>query len=620
MSTTKNIKYTNQDFDSLKQRLIDYSKTYFPNTYNDFSISSPGTMFIELASYVGDILSFYINNQIQENFIQFARQESNLYNLAYMLGYKPKVTSPSLVDIDFYQTVPSTVSGLDIVPDFSYALKLEANAQVLVNTNNNLKFLIQDEVDFSFSSSLDPTEVNVYSVSGNQPSRFLLKKTRKAQSAAISTTYFTLNSPVSFSTVEIEDANIIGILDITDSDGNVWYEVDYLAQDVVFDSLKNTNFNDPNFNIYNYDTPYLLKLKQVEKRFVTRFKTPTILQIQFGAGTVNDQDEEIIPNPNNVGIGLPFEKDKLTTAYSPVNFMFTDSYGIAPSNTTLTVRYLTGGGVESNISSNTLNTLLDSNLRFVNSTLGNSTIAQEVYDSFALNNPKAANGGGDGDNIDEIKQKSMSQFSSQARAVSEQDYIIRTLSLPSKYGSVAKVFASSKKASETSNFEQYSSLDLYVLSYNYQKQLNRASLALKNNIKTYLSQYRMIGDAINIKDAYIINISLDFDIIVLPNYNSNEVIIKCIEALKTYFNIDKWSINQPILLKDLYIILDQIKGVQTVKTIKISNKAGSALGYSEFGYDVEGATLNNVIYPSIDPSIFEIKYPDVDIKGRCSSF
>jgi hypothetical protein len=621
MAENKDIKYLNQDFNSFKENLINYTKTYFPNTFNDFSPSSPGMMFMELASYIGDILSFYLNNQIQETFLQYARQESNLYNLAYMFGYKPKITTPSIVEIDFYQTVPAILINSEMVPDFNYSLILDENSQISTNGNNNIKFLVQDKIDFSFSSSLDPTEVSVYSVVGNEPSRFLLKKTRQAQSSVINNIDFTFTNPQSFSTIEITGNDIIGVLDIKDSEGNIWYEVDYLAQDVVFDSIKNTNFNDPNFSDYGYDVPYLLKLKQVERRFVTRFKDKNTLQIQFGAGTVNDQDEEIIPNSNNVGLGLTFEKDKLTTAFSPVNFLFTDSYGIAPSNITLTIRYLTGGGIESNIQSYILNTLSTDTLKFGNSNLGSNTIAQEVFDSFALSNPKAADGGSDGDNIEEIRQNSISQFTSQLRAVTEQDYIIRTLSLPSKYGSIAKVFCSSKKMNEMSNImEKSTNIELYILSYNNQKQLNITSKALKNNVKTYLSQYRMIGDSIEIKNAYIINIGIDFDIIILPNYNSNEVIIKCIESLKNYFNIDKWQINQPILLKDLYILLDSIKGVQTVKDIKITNKAGVPLGYSEYGYDIEGATLNNVIYPSLDPSIFEIKYPDIDIKGRVSSF
>ena len=616
---TKNIKYLNKDFNTLNQQLVEYAKTYYPNTYTDFTPSSPGMMFMEMASYIGDVLSFYLDNQIQENFLQFARQESNLYNLAYMMGYKPKVTTVSSVRVDFYQQVPAIFSASVAIPDFSYALKLNENAQVGSTLQSISPFLVNTDVDFSFSSSSDPTDVTVYSVSGNNPEYFLLKKTRNAVSSTITSTTFTFGAPQQFQTVEISDSNIVGILDVTDSDGNVWYEVDYLAQDVVFDKIRNTNTNDPNFSDDSSDAPYLLKLKQADRRFATRFLSPTTLQLQFGSGVVSNNDETIVPNPDNVGIGLPFEQNKLTTAFSPANFIFTDSYGISPSNTTLTVRYLTGGGVESNIQANLINQLQSGQFRFVSPNL-NPTTAQYIFDSIQINNPVAADGGSNGDSPEEIRQNSMAQYSSQLRTVTQDDYVVRALSLPSQYGSIAKVFATPKLVNNTIPEEKIAALDLYCLSYDRFKHLQSPSLTLKNNLKTYLSQYRMINDAVSIKNAYIVNIGVNFEIVVLPNYNSNEVILACINTLKSYFNIDKWQINQPIIFRDVYILLDQIEGVQTVKKVYFNNLSGASLGYSEFGYDLEGATIDGVLYPSIDPSIFEVKYPNQDIKGRVVSY
>ena len=619
MAENKNINYLAKDFTVLKQQLIDYARTYFPNTYNDFTPSSPGTMFIDMAAYVGDILSFYLDNQIQENFLQYAREESNLLTLAYMLGYKPKVTSPAGVELTFYQQVPAKLSGSVTVPDFDYALKLAENASIGSTLTGTPSFLVQDPVDFSFSSSLDPTIVNVFQVTSNQPSKYLLTKTRKAISATINTTTFTFGTPQQFPTVEINDTEIIKVLDIVDSQGNVWYEVDYLGQDMVYESLQNVNTNDPNFSSDQSQVPYLLQLRTAPRRFVTRFKDSNTLQLQFGAGTVLDFDEQVTPNPDNVGIGLPFEQDKLNVAYSPNNFMFTDSYGIAPSNTTLTVRYLTGGGVVSNVQVGVLNTLSNGNLNFLQSNL-NAVTAQDIFNSFAVDNLVAASGGGDGDSIEELRQNSISQFSSQLRTVTQDDYLVRALSLPSQYGQIAKVYTTPQKASEITANEKITSLDLYTLAYNNQKQLEIPSTALKNNLKTYLSQYRMINDTVNIKNGFIINIGVNFDIIVLPNFNSNEVIAACIVALQTFFNIDNWQINQPIILRDLYNVLDRIQGVQTVKNIEIVNKAGVSLGYSQYGYDMQGATVNNIIYPSIDPSIFEVKYPNSDIIGRVVTF
>ena len=313
---------------------------------------------------------------------------------------------------------------------------------------------------------------------------------------------------------------------------------------------------------------------------------------------------------------MPYEQDKLTTAYSPTNFIFTNTYGIAPSNTTLTIRYLTGGGVAANVPALTLNTLEKSNVTFVSNNVDNgSNLANDtIYSpSFGLNciNEVAATGGSDGDTVAELRLNSLSSYSTQLRNVTQDDYLVRALSLPSQYGSLAKVYAEKSKLSNNNN---EAILDLYVLSYDINKNLRTASAALKQNLQTYLYQYKMIGDSINIKDAFIINIGVDFNIIVLPNYNNNQVLVKCIEFIKGYFNIDRWQINQPILLNDLYIGLDNIDGVQTVKSVSITNKTGT--NYSEYAYDTSGATLNNVVYPSLDPMIFEVKYPNSDIKGK----
>ena len=282
MASNKNIKYINKSFDEFRGSLIDYSRTYFPTTYNDFSAASPGMMFMEMAAYVGDVLSFYLDNQVQENYLQFARQSNNLFELAYMFGYKPKVTGVAVTSVDLYQKVPSILSGSTYLPDFTYALYISENATV---SNGSTTFLMSDTVDFSTSSSTDLTEITVYETTGGNPTYYLLKKTRKAISSTITSQTFNFGNPVRFSTVELDAANLIGILDCTDSDGNKWYEVDHLGQEMVYDSIKNTNVNDPNLSQYSSDAPHLLKLKKVQHRFTTRLRNSSTLEIQFGAGT-----------------------------------------------------------------------------------------------------------------------------------------------------------------------------------------------------------------------------------------------------------------------------------------------------------------------------------------------
>ncbi len=610
----RNITYTNRDFNTFRNALINYSKTYFPNTYNDFSSDSTGMLFIEMASYMGDVLSFYLDNQIQETFIQYARQEKNLFDLAYMLGYKPKVTTAATVDIALYQQLPSKNVGGTYVPDFDYALKIPSNFQITSNENSSIKFITEDVCDFSISSSQDPTDISIYSLSGVNPDRFLLKKTRKAISGTINTTTATFTTPSKYATVDINASNIINILDVFDSDGNQWYEVLNLAQDTVFTTKINASYTDP--NAIQDDAPNLLNLKQVQRRFTSRFLNNTTLQIGFGAGTVSDNDENLVPNPDNVGTGLAFSKDKLTTAYSPLNFMFTDTYGIAPADTTLTIRYLTGGGLASNVASGTLTNFNSTGILFTNPNITDNTLANTIFDSVAINNILAADGGQGADTIEEIRQNALGNFQNQLRTVTQQDYLIRALSMPANIGTIAKAYIQPTKVAEYQLGELPTILDMYVLSYNSQKQLRTASSTLKQNLKTYLSEYRMINDSIKIKDAYIINITCNFDIIVLPNFNNNDVILRCIESLTNYFSIDNWNINQPILLKDISILLDKVEGVQTITKVEIKNISGASKGYSDYSYDTIAATNQGVIYPSVDPMIFELKYPQVDIVGR----
>ena len=626
----RNIEYINRDFSEMRSNLINFSKTYFPTTFTDFSAASPGMMFIEMASYVGDVMAFYTDNQIQENFIQYAKQINNLYDLSYMMGYKPSVTSAATTELDIFQIVPAIYdagSG-EWLPDFRYSLIINENATVTGNAGN--PFLIQNRIDFSQSSSLDSTTVSVYEITGNDPVSFLLKKNAQAISATINTTNITVGSPERFATFNVVTQQPLGILDVTDSDGNEWVEVDYLAQETVFESVRNTNPfpNDPNTQNDTAEVGDLLRLKKVPRRFVSRFVSSNnlnsgsaTLQLQFGAGTTNDYDEQIVPNPNNVVIGLPYGQNKLTTAYSPTNFMFDKTYGVAPSNTTLTVRYLTGGGVGANIPANTLSGISNNaNVLFSTDSL-DPTLAQTVFNSLAVNNPNPATGGGDGDTVQDLRLNSLASYASQLRAVTQEDYLVRAYSLPSQYGSIAKVYTESPKLENTLPGENNSVLDLYILAYNDNTRLVNATSALKQNLSTYLSQYRMIGDSVRIKDAFIINIGVNFEIVVLPNFNSNQVLSGCISQLINYFSIDNMQINKPIIINELYTLLTcgVVPGVQNVKNISFNNKVGESLGYSKYAYAIEGATQNGVIYPSQDPSIFEVKFPNTDIKGRVVS-
>jgi len=624
MPTSKKISYINKDFDTFKQQLINFARTYYPESYNDFTEASPGMMFIEQASYVGDVLSFYSDNQIQENFVQFAKQRRSLLAAAYRAGYTPKVTGASSVVVDVYQIIPSKIEFGQTVPDWDYALVIEQGAQLSYINDPSIRFYIDQKIDFTQSGSANPTELSVRSLNTlNQPDFYLLKKQALAVAGELKTATFTFSIPEKFPTVEINDDRIIDIVSCVDGDGNKWYEVPYLAQETIFTPVENTVLNDPNLYQYRDQVPYLLKLMKVPRRFTTRFLTDNSLQIQFGAGVSNAADEFITPNPENVGIGLPYGVDRMTTAYDPSNFMYTKTYGIAPSNTTLTFTYLAGGGVASNVPSNTLGLFYSGSVSFYGTGL-NSTLANTVNQSLAFNNELAATGGGDGDTNEDLRLNSLASYPTQLRTVTKDDYLVRALSMNPKYGVIAKAYITQEKAITQDTFAAIENnpfaLNLYVLSKNNANRLEAPTLALKANLKTFLGEYRMLTDAVNILDAYIINIGIDFDVVVRPNYNNKAVLNSCLVALNEYFNIDNWQINQPIQLATVYTLLDTIEGVQTVQKVNFYNLVGEATGYSKYAYDMKAATINGIIYPSLDPSIFEVKNPITDITGRVVNF
>ena len=497
MPESKEIQYLNKDFDSFKEKLIDFSKTYYPNTYNDFDENSPGLMLIEMASYVGDVLSFYIDNQVQENFVQYAKQRKNLLNLAYSSGYEPQVTNASTVDVEVFQLVPSTLSGGTSTPDFNYSMILSEGTQLQSSNNTGQFFYIEDKIDFSVSGSGDPTDISVYSLdSDNNPNFYLLKKITKAVSGQVRNSTFTFGSPEKFPTVEISDTNIEEIISVTDSDGNPFTEVPFLAQETVFEAQRNIAQNDPNLSQYNDTTPFLLKIKKAPRRFVKRFKSNNTLQLQFGSGISSGADEVIVPNPDNIGLGLPYGIDKLTTAFDASNFLYTKTYGIAPSNTTVTVQYLVGGGADSNITANTLSLIASNNITFFGATL-DATLKSTVQDSLAFNNPSPAKGGGDGDTNQDLRENILSQYSTQLRTVTKEDYIIRSLSLPSKFGVISKAYVTKENDILAVKLPVYdekndNALSLHILSKDSQGNLTTANPAIKQNLKTYISEYRLV--------------------------------------------------------------------------------------------------------------------------------
>lgn len=599
----KNISYLNKNFTQFKASLIEFAKNYFPNTYTDFSEASPGTMFIEMASYVGDVLSFYTDTQIQENFVLTAVEKQNLLNMAYSLGYRPKSSYAAVTTIDFYQRVP-ILSGQ---PDLDYALIIPENTQ-LQSTTTGVKFLTVDRVDFSDTGSV---EISLY-----DGSNYLFKKSARAISAEIRSTTYTFGAPQKFTSVELNEPNFLQILQVTGSDSSIWYEVPYLAQSNIINKTINTGANTDK-------VPYLLSLLETPNRFVTRIKTDDIVELQFGSGMyIDDPDDIIIPTPDSIQLGLVPSADTsdLVNNYNQAAVFYTKQYGAVPASMDLYVQYTVGGGVDANVPAGSITQILDT----TGITAINSAYTATSLLTLVATNPVPSTGGRGGDTVEEIRLNTLNAFSAQLRAVTKDDYMTRALSMPSQFGTIAKVYVEQASALsvQTGNDPLIDNnplaLSMYILAYNDNKQLEVATTELKTNLKEYLEPFRMVTDAITIKDGFYINLGINFDITVIPGLSNQQILTDCILSLQNFFDIDKWQINQPIIISNVLSTLLQVKGVQSVVNLQFTNISGG--NYSPYSYDVQGAIKNGILYPSLDPSIFEIRFPDVDIQGRVVTF
>ena len=331
-NVVKQVNYLNKDFSDFRDSLIEYAKVYFPNTYNDFNEASPGMMFIEMAAYVGDVLSYYIDSSFRESLLAYAEEKRNVYTIAQSFGYKPKTTSPAVAVLDVFQTVPAVNNK----PDERYALNVKAGT-TLQAASTGTQFRTIEDCNFKFSSSFDPKEVSVFENDGSTITKFLLKKQVRVESGNITTEKFTFGTSEKYSQIKLGSTDVIEILSCTDSDNNKWYEVDSLATDTIFEDMENNSVTDPTSVVNRDVAPYILKLKKTARRFTTFINDNDETILRFGAGISSNPDEEIIPNPTNVGSSLPGSPSKLTSAFDPSNFLKTEAYGLAPSRTTLTI-------------------------------------------------------------------------------------------------------------------------------------------------------------------------------------------------------------------------------------------------------------------------------------------
>ena len=636
----KEVQYLGREFSDIRNNLLEFAKSYFPKTYNDFNESSPGMMFIEMAAYVGDILGFYIDNQYRETLLHSAEEKKNIFKIAQSYGYKPKLSSPATAICDISVEVPAIQVGQTFEADLNYAPVLDADSSFA--STGGTTFRLMDDINFKVSSSLDNMIQEISQYSGEVPSHFKLTKKGLVKSGTKTSQEFTFGNATKFDKVILSNSNVIDIISCTDSKEDKWYEVPFLAQDTVFASMENSEKNSPDLSTYKKESPFLLKLIKTAKRFTTYVRSDGKTEIRFGSGVSSNADEELIPNPDNVGSSLSLGVNKLDASFDPSNFLNTRTFGLSPSNTTLKITYTYGGSIKDNAMSDTIKNL--DNINFTIDTDGLTTsLVNDMKASLEVRNDEPATGGSGGESNEEVRQNALAYFNSQNRAVTKEDYIIRVYSLPQKYGNIAKCFivqdeqleANTKlimkngkiaKNTSISTLPNPLALNFYTLGYDSNENLVTLNNAVKNNLKTYLSQYRILTDAINIKDAYIVNISCRFSIIAQRGYNKNEVLLKAIEEVKKHFEIKKWQIGQPIILSDIAYKISLVDGVASIvppeddnpqkQMVVIENEYQTESGYSGHVYDIQSATKDGIIYPSLDPCIFELKFPNTDIEGR----
>ena len=641
----KSVNYLNKDFNDFRANLIEFAKQYFPNTYNDFNEASPGMMFIEMAAYVGDVLSYYIDSQFKESLLAYAEEKQNVYNIAQSFGYKPNTTSAADAVLDVFQTVPALNDNADL----RYALNIKAGATIKAVSNGTV-FRTLEDCNFKSSDLSNQVEQTIFETNGGVPTKFLLKKQVKVQSGTITSEFFDFGAAEKYSQIKLSNEDVIEIISCTDSDGNTWYEVDSLARDTVFDEMENNVDNDPVAAVDGQTAPYILKLKKTSRRFTTFIDENDKTIMRFGAGVSDNPDEEIIPNPTSVGSSLPGSPSFLTDAFDPSNFLKTKTFGLAPSNTTLTIRYAFGGGLDDNVNSGDITDISDITFE-INDSLLSAALVEDSKNSVAFTNPEPAKGGSAGQTVRDVRENALAHFQAQQRNVTKEDYIVRAYSLPAKFGSVSKVhFVQDDQLNKSAVTEQLErtiteadigstvlslqtgripnplAMNMYTLGYDSNKKLTTLSDTVKNNLKTYLSQFRMVTDAINIKDAYIINLGIDFAILTKVGFNKQDVLLRCVTTIKDFFDTDRWQIGQPLVLSDIAYELSLVDGVATVVPpsdnnpnnlpIVVTNKFSIADGYSGNFYNISNALREGILYPSLDPSIFEIKYPNTDIRGK----
>ncbi len=591
----KSINLLGKDFQGFKKNLIKFAQAHHSGVFQDFNEASPGMAILELTAYVGDVLAFNLDQNFNELRKDTARQTKNVVADAKSKGYVPAGKRAARGTQTFFIEIPATTVGNERVPDNAYTPILRKGAKI--GGPNGVAFETLDDIFFSASSPSDMRIVtgSQFDSSTGLPTAFAVRKSVEIVAGETKTFTTTILDFQRFLQIELPDPDVIEIISVQDSDGNEWYEVDFLAQDTVFDITTNTNED-------SSVVPYTLKLKTVPRRFIKdRDPVTNKTSVIFGSGDGVNFDDDLVPNLADLALPLAGKRIFTTFSVDPQNFLKTRSLGLSPFNTSLTFTYRVGGGSQTNVPAFSIKTVNEAILDFSMTNL-DPVRKSAVVSSLETLNVLKTDGGDAEESIAEIKANSAAFFAAQNRVVTREDFIARILTLPPKFGRAAKVHVNRNSSNRLG-------LDIHLLAKDSEGHLTQASQTLKSNIATYLGKFRLMTDGINLLQSNIINLGIDFGVVVSPKLVRQEVLAKCLNEIRSYFNI---------IITDLLSEIQSVYGVISVYKLNFRNTVGNqadGLVYSLTRFDVQESTSNGILYCP-NNSIFEVKFPTKDISGE----
>ena len=586
------IDYTHREFQEIRQDLIGIAERFYPDTFQDFSEGSFGAMMVDAVAYVADQLNFYLDYNINETFLDTAYQYSNIVRHGRIMGYKDPGPPSTYGTVALFAVIPASATGLG--PDSSYLPIIKRGTSF--TSSGGLSFILTENVDLASPKNL--TVVARVDAATQAPTHYAIKAYGTVVSGRYGTQQISVGSYARFPRFSLNSPNIVEIISVVDTEGNEYFEVDYLAQDMVFKEIPNNNFKNDN-------VPSVLKPYLVSRKFVVE-RDRNGVALQFGSG--DSGTSNVIVDPQSVAINL-HGKDYVTdTTFDPTRLSKDTINGIVPVNTTLTVTYRVTNTANSNVAAQKLNNVSRVNLEFKDRQSLNPTTVGEIRSSIEVNNETPIVGSVSSPTTMDIKRRIYDTFPTQNRAVTQADYENIAYRMPGKFGSVKRCSVQRDPDSMKRN------LNMYVISEDQFGKLTQSNAVIKNNLKTWLNQYRMLSDTIDILDAYIINFGIEF--IVTPQLGADryDVLDACIAQLTRKF-MNPYFIGEHLYVTDIYSELNKVKGVLDVTKVVITNKSGGNYSSTEFNIN-QNMSPEGTYVISPKNSLFELKYPQTDIVGK----